>query len=327
VILLYHRIGNPDLDPWALAVSPEHFEEHLTVLSNRRAVRLTDLLKTILAGTPSQGTFAVTFDDGYAETAHIARSRLRAYEAPATFFVPSGAIGSPLEFWWDELESLVLGPSRLPESLALQLPDGRFEPALERDGSWGLNYLTPSGWRAWHEPPPTRRHALYTTLWERCRRLASEDRERVLDSVRAWAGGSVPPRETHRCMTADEVRGLAADDLFDVGAHSVTHPSLGFLPAHIQKREICSGKRTLEDLSGQQVDTFAYPFGKRADYTDETVRLVAQSGFRGACVNFPGPISADVDVFQLPRLFVEDWSGEEFRARLAGLMNSAFPGL
>ena len=33
LILMYHRIADPDLDPWSLCVSPENFAQHLETLS------------------------------------------------------------------------------------------------------------------------------------------------------------------------------------------------------------------------------------------------------------------------------------------------------
>ncbi|NJL61360.1 MAG: hypothetical protein HC903_05445 [Methylacidiphilales bacterium] len=32
LILMYHRIGEPTLDPWSLHVSPKHFQEQMEVL-------------------------------------------------------------------------------------------------------------------------------------------------------------------------------------------------------------------------------------------------------------------------------------------------------
>jgi hypothetical protein len=36
LILMYHRIADDPIDPWALAVSPLHFEEQLDVLRRTR---------------------------------------------------------------------------------------------------------------------------------------------------------------------------------------------------------------------------------------------------------------------------------------------------
>ena len=33
LILMYHRISEPDLDPWGLSVSPSHFAEQLEVIN------------------------------------------------------------------------------------------------------------------------------------------------------------------------------------------------------------------------------------------------------------------------------------------------------
>ena len=38
LILMYHRIGTPAVDPWGLAVSPKHFDEQLAVLCRTRVV-------------------------------------------------------------------------------------------------------------------------------------------------------------------------------------------------------------------------------------------------------------------------------------------------
>src|SRR5690606_34972594 len=46
VILLYHRIADVDSDPWALAVSPKNFREHLRILrQERKCIPLGDLVR------------------------------------------------------------------------------------------------------------------------------------------------------------------------------------------------------------------------------------------------------------------------------------------
>jgi peptidoglycan/xylan/chitin deacetylase (PgdA/CDA1 family) len=137
--------------------------------------------------------------------------------------------------------------------------------------------------------------------------------------VRVWAGGARPARATHRTLTNDEVCELASSRVVDIGAHTVTHPALAALSCFEQRLEIEPSKRGLEDLTGQPIRTFAYPFGRRVDYTEETVSLVRMAGFEGACSNFSGSIAAGVDPFQLPRIFVQDWDGDELSRRLASL--------
>ena len=315
-------------------MTPAHFREHLDVLrESRRVVPLGGMLASLRAGESLDGAVAVTFDDGYADVAREAGPALERYEIPATAFVITGAVGSEREFWWDELERLVLHARDLPEILELEIRGAvarwDFGAARPLDLPGALARLSPGvstrrpfdlplyrRWRAWIGEPPTSRHALYRDLWQRCQTLSIDERDGVLRQLRAAVGDDLGARDSHRAMTVEELRGLAASGLCDIGAHSVTHPKIASMSPAAQMEEIAGSKRRLETLLDRPVTTFAYPFGGARDYTRETVDLVRRGGYRGACANVPGAIIPDRDPYQLPRLFVHDWDGDEFARRL-----------
>ena len=156
-------------------------------------------------------------------------------------------------------------------------------------------------WRAW-EAAPTARHELYRSLWELMHPLAGQERRTVIDLLRTWAGADSAARPSHRLLSADELRALADGDLIEIGAHTMTHPALGTLPASAQWDEIQQSKIRLEDVVGRPVSSFAYPFGRRCDYLPETVSIVRDVGFARACSNFPGVVEPSTDRFQSPRV-------------------------
>src|SRR4051794_20071252 len=109
-ILLYHRVTALDSDPQQLAVTPEHFDEHLRVLREIcTPVELADVPRMLRARRLPKRPVAVTFDDGYRDNLHEAKPLLERHGVPATVFVASGYVGSGREFWWDELERLGRG--------------------------------------------------------------------------------------------------------------------------------------------------------------------------------------------------------------------------
>jgi peptidoglycan/xylan/chitin deacetylase (PgdA/CDA1 family) len=97
----------------------------------------------------------------------------------------------------------------------------------------------------------------------------------------------------------------------------VSHPVLASLSTPVQRDEIRQGKTRLEEMVGRPVTTFAYPYGKRGDYTAETIALVREAGFVCACSNFAGSVDRSTDPYQLPRIYIHDWDGEKFAAALA----------
>src|SRR5436309_3311860 len=105
VILMYHRIGVPDADdPWALAVSPDHFAQQLDALRrHRQVISLKELVSRLSERDLPIDSAVITFDDGYADNLHVAKPLLEQHKLPATVFVTAGAVGREAEFWWDEL--------------------------------------------------------------------------------------------------------------------------------------------------------------------------------------------------------------------------------
>lgn len=69
------------------------------------------------------------------------------------------------------------------------------------------------------------------------------------------------PVRSRKLMTLDQVRELQRYGV-RFGSHSITHPSMPTLNQDALWREVSESKRRLEDLLGEEVSTFAYPFGE-----------------------------------------------------------------
>jgi peptidoglycan/xylan/chitin deacetylase (PgdA/CDA1 family) len=127
-------------------------------------------------------------------------------------------------------------------------------------------------------------------------------------------------RETTRPMlTREQVVKVNASHI-ECGAHSHSHPQLDVLPRNVAWEEILHSKRVLEDLLGQEVFSFAYPFGY---YTAQVRQLVQEAGFSSACAVKHAISSEMDDPFALARIMVHaNATIEEFAASLVGRNSS-----
>lgn len=318
LILVYHRLGERTVDPWGLCVSPAHFDEHLAAIRRyARPQRLAQLFRGGELSAIPPRSVVVTFDDGYADSYRLGRPLLEKHDVPATVFVVSGRIGCTQEFWWDELERLLLEPGNRPPSLRLTIGGRIHEWALGETTRVATNRRPEDQtWKAWDQDHPTPYHSLYRALWLLLQTLSERERSRILEDLRTWAGCTSEARPSHRILSVEELGALAEGELVEIGCHTVTHPVLSTLPVGSQREEIQQSKRFLEGVLNRKISAFAYPYGQRTDYTPETTELVRQAGFTCACSNFAGVVRKGADPFQLPRLQVRDWDGDEFARRL-----------
>ncbi|MBI2424912.1 MAG: polysaccharide deacetylase family protein [Candidatus Hydrogenedentes bacterium] len=110
--------------------------------------------------------------------------------------------------------------------------------------------------------------------------------------------------EADRILDWPQLRELAAMGI-EIGAHTLTHPRLSQCSVAQQREEIGGSKKRIEDELQAAVHSFAYPYGSRLDYTQETVGFVNGAGFRCAVSNCYGPASRDRVPFEQRRIWID----------------------
>ncbi len=318
LILQYHRVIELASDPYLLSVTPQHFAEHLKILQKHGyPMRLQQFSQALWDGNLPRRAIVMTFDDGYDDSLYTAKPLLERYDIPATVFVVSGYVGHKREFWWDELDRLLLQPRQLPQTLRLRVNGNLYQWELGDATDYSQDdYQRHRRWNYGQKDDPTPRHRLFRSLYQLLHSLSKEERWSVLGELLAWAGAESTVRSTHRTLSAEGVVHLAAGKLVEVGAHTVTHPVLSTLPVVAQRDEIQRSKTVLEEILGCPVKSFSYPHGLQSHYTVETVTVVREAGYTCACSSFTGAVWRHTDRFQLPRVQVRDWDGEAFESRL-----------
>jgi len=291
VVLLYHRVTKLQCDPEMLAVSPDNFREQMHYLKKTfPIVRFEENW----ANMPKPAV-VITFDDGYADNALEALPILEEVGIPATFFVSTGTIATKKEFWWDELTRIILEREELPVNFTL------------KDSIWGGMWLTGTA---------SERQKFYHEIARLMTDADTEQRSDWLGQLRLWAEPKEKHNESHRSMTLDELRLLSASSVATIGSHTVTHSRLSSLTADAQREELTASKHQLETWTGKEITLFSYPFGKRCDYTNESIALCREAGYIKTAANFPGQAHRWTDPFQIPRQLVRNWPVDLFAQKL-----------
>jgi peptidoglycan/xylan/chitin deacetylase (PgdA/CDA1 family) len=305
MILMYHRVAAVHHDPWALAVTVDHFEEQIAHLKkHRRPMSMTELVSRLRADALPAEAVAITFDDGYRDNLIHAKPVLMKHGVPATFFIATGYTDGPSPFWWDELASMILassGPAKHVETCAgehITLTWGEPESA-DITGRWRVD-----------DGPQTARQRSYLAMWRSLQRAGEPERDRVMRSLRA--AFSIRSDPLAMPMSSGELHELLSGDIMAIGAHSVGHPVLTTLSRSENRREIEESAATCRAMSGKPVEGFAYPYG---DVDRDTRENVTRAGFAWACSTRGAFLDGQPsDVFALPRIAVQDVPLRLFRS-------------
>lgn len=108
-------------------------------------------------------------------------------------------------------------------------------------------------------------------------------------------------------LTRDQVREMAASGFVEIGSHTFNHPDLRSLKKKDAKFEIQASRKILEQISGQPVLTFAYPYGY---YKDEFFGIALETGYLAAVSVMPGVKQSEENIWLLRRLRPGERTGE-----------------
>jgi peptidoglycan/xylan/chitin deacetylase (PgdA/CDA1 family) len=111
-----------------------------------------------------------------------------------------------------------------------------------------------------------------------------------------WSGNP-PDLPRSELLSWDEVRELNAYGV-EFGSHTKTHPDLTKLTAAETEAEVVQSKAAIADALGQEISTFAYPFGRY----NAAIRRLAAANFDAACSTDLGKVAPRSDFSSLNRI-------------------------
>jgi peptidoglycan/xylan/chitin deacetylase (PgdA/CDA1 family) len=104
-------------------------------------------------------------------------------------------------------------------------------------------------------------------------------------------------RDTPALLSATQIRTLRAEGC-DFGGHSVNHVKLAELPRARMRTEIHDCKHMLEDMLGEEIHHFCYPFGSHDRHTIDEVQ---KAGYTSATTCVRARVTTGVDPLAIPR--------------------------
>ncbi|MBV7529480.1 polysaccharide deacetylase family protein [Chitinophaga sp. sic0106] len=303
VILLYHRVTNLAADPQELAVSPANFDAQLQYLqANYNVLDAAQFLAYAQSGKPfPKRSVLITFDDGYADNYLEALPIMTKQATPALFYITTSKLNTTKEQWWDDLERVLLTGNTLPDTLHINI-----NGAAHTFNTVDTAAIT----------------GTYYALQAILRFCAPDVIDRAMQYLYSWAGCGSEGRPSHRMMTFDELKAMAASPYVQIGCHTHRHPAVGMLPYAQQLQEIGQSKEILESLLQQPIQHFSYPFGGRKFlgskryYNADSIKACKELGLQMVCANYYGQVHSWSNRFALPRILVRDWKEEEFASRM-----------
>lgn len=316
VILMYHRIGCGNPDPWELFVSKENFRQQLDILKGSFQVHLLSDLDFVLQDKKKgKRNVFITFDDGCSDNFETAFPLLRECALPATFFIPTGGLNGQTVFWWEILDYIFWKKDRLPERIELGSGKNKFDKVLTPE----MQMREPdqeSAWSANRDPAPTPRCGLYLEISNWIRIQGPHEQKKIAGQMIGLYGDDDLQQDNFfKKMSLEQIAFLSKNE-FEIGGHTIHHPSLKFHDYPLQQEEIEGNLLLLKEITGKDIVSFAYPHG---EYNENTLAIMEACGINYACTTDCGAVYTKTNKLALPRMLVENMNGSIFKGKLESL--------
>lgn len=114
--------------------------------------------------------------------------------------------------------------------------------------------------------------------------------------------GVLNENQEFKCMNWEQLLDLSQDKLFTIGAHSETHRKFTELSNDEVGAEINNSKNILEKGLNQQINTFAFPYGR---YRQENLVTLKEANIKYNFITRRKRWSDDDNLLEIPRFVVD----------------------
>jgi len=261
LVLVYHRIGNPNedlFDPGVFSATGEQFSEQIRHLKRKVSLVTLEEAQAFVEGNLKDRTpqyrVLITFDDGYLDNYSVAFPILRAHDVQGVFFLSTGLIGSDAVPWWDEIAFLVKTARK--RQFALRYP-------AEMRINLGKEELS----------------GAIRKIMNLYKRTENEDPRRFIQELKEQTSAEDLPQTGRRFLNWDEAKSMIEGGMA-IGSHCHSHSILSQLQAEQQDFELTHSRALLTEKLGIGIDSIAYPVGIKSSFSAGTQDLARAAGYR-----------------------------------------------
>ncbi len=273
-ILCYHSINSPPTSFFTLAdrlmVSPKQFREQLEYMK-RNYYFLSE--NEFVSQLHSPGGFQkdavlITLDDGFHDNLDSALPLLNSFQVPAIIFI-TGKSDDKLELrWWHDLAMVINDCSKSNNGKSGKLSPGN------------------SYWKEYYE------------LLE----MPQKKRKSIMNEKIKCLNGKTEKRL--KFLEEEDIQQMQKHNI-SFGGHTVNHVDLGKVDKETAQNEIIGSVEFVHNSTNRQVQGFAYPFGKKQNYTDTVVDILRKTEVKYAVTTEWGVITNESDPYRLKRFIID----------------------
>lgn len=300
LIVMYHGVTDADLPFSCWWQFPKNmFLKQMEFLNKHYRILTLREVCTKIAKNESLPTYAavITFDDGYANNAHVAFPILNDLNLPATIFVTTGNIGTDNLLWPDKLYCAFANA----KATSLNMEDQGF-------GTYSLNNMA-------------LRANAFNVFQNKIKAYDIDKKNMLIDIAVQRLGYSSTNKgkieNVFSMMSWENIKKLNETGLIEFGAHSVSHEIFTQLSTQEKQKEIIDSCSILKEKIKKKNIAFAYPNG---NYDEECVRILKKENVYCGLTVDSGLNSKNNNIYQLKRIGI----GNDITMPFFRLLTSGF---
>jgi peptidoglycan/xylan/chitin deacetylase (PgdA/CDA1 family) len=263
IILMMHRIAPFKANALPanenMNVPPEVLDIFITYAKSKgwAFISIDELHDRLVYQKKFLKTIVLTADDGYSDNYCYGLDVINAHKAPLCIYVTTSFPDRTAKLWWYALEDALLhGITHGSRPLS----------HLDKD-SLNQRFLD--------------LRALFLDNYSRAPEIFFEDHFPAFNLD--WSR-----YHQNYCLNWENITTISREPLITLGAHTLTHSRLSALPLEDARYEIDHSRNKIQEMTGQKIEHFCYPFGGQTEVTQREFRIAQELGFKTATTTCNG---------------------------------------